>query len=78
VLTSLLSKEKLSDTNLDLVLKSAVEIGSDYELGQILTLVLTNHDLNERQHIAFMKALNTIESTHEYGKVAAMLLRKTR
>jgi hypothetical protein len=71
----LLAKEKLTPGNVDLVLQSAVEIDSDHELSQVLLLVLKNHTLTAQQKELFMKALNSISSEHEYGRVAAALLR---
>ncbi len=75
VLSGMVTRERLAPHALLLVLVSAQEIDSDYELAELLLQVVRTQPLTLPQRASFMQALDTIESSHEHGRVSSALLR---
>lgn len=70
VLSSLLKRADNSDEVQARLLQSASEIESDFELASFLVSFAKKYpDMNAAMRESFMKAADSIESEHEYGRV---------
>jgi len=75
-LLALLKNTRLSAAGLERLLNDAPKkIGSDYELAQVLAYIAEKQPLTGEQKAAFRKAMDSIASRYEYGRVASALLK---
>lgn len=75
VLSALLKKSKLSDDVLAGMLESAMRISSDYEKATFLLEASNAYTGDARLRTLFLKAVETIGSDYERGRVLAVLLK---
>ena len=59
----------MDDEALGSVLRAATNIGSDYELAELLVSLLREHGLPESVRADYEAALDTVGSRHERGRV---------
>ena len=75
VLSSLLKQKDLSEKLLGLVLDSASRLGSDYEKATLLIQASNLYTGDTLLRSAFLRAIETIKSDHERGRVLSALLK---
>jgi hypothetical protein len=75
VLTALVKTGKQSEEVLRLLLDSAATISSDYEKATFLIEVSNVYTGDTRLKSAFLKAVETIKSDYERGRVLSALLK---
>ena len=75
VLSSLLKQKDLNERVLGLVLDSAARLGSDYEKATLLIQASNLYTGDTLLRAAFLRAIETIKSDHERGRVLSALLK---
>ena len=75
VLSALLKTKKLSEGALTQLLDSAMQISSDYEKASLLLEASNAYTGDARLRDAFLKAVETIKSDYERGRVLSALLK---
>lgn len=75
----LVREGKLDDASLILLLEAAEKnLGSDFEMAQLLVHVARTHTLSDETREAFLRASDTIGSNHENRRVLSELVRSER